>query len=256
MRLTTSSTNHNAAFGQADISITINSACAQFVDFLRSHPDAGRVDFAKSYLENFCAYVEMELPEMLNEPMREEYTRSGKSFGDWAPIGTVGIVLERFFRYHLLRELVTTSDSRGYSANVVFHCLRWQRERNHMSSEDFARIVQVSDRLVAMGKKSYKAATDLADFLSQNEEQLIITKLIAFGRHDVTKIKGKSIWLQAWEPIDLSPDEREIGPVAVPLSVATVLEPGWMVECMLGRKQNGKWEILESSSIYPSLPFK
>jgi hypothetical protein len=82
----------------------------------------------------------------------------------------------------------------------------------------------------------------------------MITKMIELARHDVSKISGAKIWLEVWEPMDL-PDQRNIGPVEIPLSVAQVLEPGWMIVCALGLKKNGKWEVIESGSIYPSLPF-
>jgi hypothetical protein len=209
---------------------------------------------AKHCLDLLCTYAADELPDMLDTKMQTEFKNSGQEFCDWATAGTVGLILERFFRYHLLRELITTPEMRGYAANAVFHCLRWLSEQNLISKEEMAQVAQASDHLVSLGDLSYKAALDLAKSLNRSSKPVIVTKVIEMARHDVTKIDGGKIWLEIWAPMEL-PAERKIGPIDIPLSVARVLGPGWMIECMLGLKQNGTWDIIESGSIYPSLPY-
>ena len=100
-----------------------------------------------------------------------------------------------------------------------------------------------------LGEQSYKAAIDLAESVNDDRALVMITALIELARHDVTKIKGTKVWLEVWAPVDL-PTERNIGPVEIPLTVAKVLEPGWMIECALGRKRmaSGRsWKVAPST---------
>jgi len=234
--------------------VSINSGFVLFLEFIEKQNNKKVAASAKHCLDLLCSYATDELPDMLDKDLQLEFKKSGQAFCDWAPAGMVGLILDRFFRYHLIRELITTAEMRGYAANAIFHCLRWLAEQELLSEEEMAQVIQASDHLVSLGELSYNAALDLAKSLTRSSKPVKVTKVIEMARHDVTKIDGGKMWLEIWAPIEL-PTERKIGPIDIPLSVARVLEPGWMVECMLGLKQNGKWDIIESGSIYPSLPF-
>lgn len=178
--------------------------------------------------------------------------------------GTLGITqrpadildkLDDFFRYHLLREMITNPIERKSIRNNIFDIFKWLETGKLLSQERIDAVKSLGKRLNVLDQSAVEAQKLLVSSLRKKKPKGGYTETMEFGRHDVSKIEDTNIWLEIWSLMIL-PDETNIGPIAVPPAVASLLEPGWMIASELGKRRDGQWEFTEVTSILPSLPFK
>lgn len=191
--------------------------------------------------------VIVQLHHFLNTNFGDNYCKN-------APFKNVVPALEYFCRYHILRELSLKPNERAMFTQGCLDFMTWMYQSRSLAEQDNAKLDRLIDHIIEMERRSMTAAQLLMQHCGKLKSSAQEGERIEFGRHDVSKKEGSSVWFEVWS-LPVLPAEKIIGPVLLPQEVASLIEVGWIIACEIQRNESG-WELVDSTNIYPALPYR
>lgn len=205
-------------------------------------------------LDTLCQHLDEHGPETLMPSEVLPFETSGRGYCSMLGPQRMLENLDHFFRYCLLREMVTDPMMRASTREIVFDFCDWLIRKNFLSLDCERTLIALREQLEDLDSQSAKLTRDLNRHLAEHQTLKRYVEKIDYARHDVFKIADDELWLEIWSlPVLLA--DLVVGPFKLPKTILKQMHRGWMIESKLGKQINGDWELLEVGAVHPSLPF-